>query len=529
MDPANFDKLSRDELVAKARSLGVERPELMTRVELGDEIVRRTQTDPSAQQRARGWLGVARDLVASVVGSGLSMPDAAALIRGERSVLEFKGPPPVATVTLAEIYAAQGHVDRALSMLDEVLAREPEHAAALALRERLSAEPRGRRVEPAPRVAESEAPAAPEASAVREVFAPGEPEPSVASEAPAGVQLEAEMLAQARAVTEAVADAVLQADSEADAEPDTAHEPTPLPVAEPAFIEPPPSAVRPEHESAAAPFDASSIDSEGSVFEPVPLAPPLTELPTRPDAASLDAAPSPPSSPEPPPMLEGSAPLELSPEAEAPPVVEPPFLEPRAVETPPEREPQAPPAIEAPAELPEAEPLPILEMPAAATTSFEPESLVPRDKSEPASEIVPTLLPPPMPGAAQEEAALVIVRRDGDEPLVCWELPEFEAGYGEPFELECHAFFVTTQGPQRKTVTLVVEARRGSASLPSFSAAILIRAALGRRAGEAFHPLLIASELSLSGGTLEVRFRPPLTEGVPPTAGERSLVEQFAI
>jgi hypothetical protein len=97
---------------------------------------------------ARGWLGVARDLVASVVESGLNLPDAAAVIRGERGEFEPKGPGPVATVTLAEIYAAQGHSERARAMVDEVLAREPDHAAARALQQRLLAQD-GRRA-PAP-------------------------------------------------------------------------------------------------------------------------------------------------------------------------------------------------------------------------------------------------------------------------------------------------------------------------------------------------------------------------------------------
>lgn len=139
--------MSRDDLVAKARALGVERPELMTRVELGDEIVQRSQPDPNAQRKARGWLGVARDLVASVVESGLNLPDAAAVIRGERGEFEPKGPGPVATVTLAEIYAAQGHTDRARAMVDEVLAGEPDHVAARALHQRLMAQD-GRRAAP---------------------------------------------------------------------------------------------------------------------------------------------------------------------------------------------------------------------------------------------------------------------------------------------------------------------------------------------------------------------------------------------
>jgi hypothetical protein len=135
-----LERLSREQLILKARVLGVERAELMTRVELRDEIVRRSVPDPAQQKRARGFLGVARDLVASVVEAGLNLPDAAALIRGESSREgDWKGPPPVATVTLAEIYAAQGHLERALRMLDEVLAKEPDHDPARALRDRLAA------------------------------------------------------------------------------------------------------------------------------------------------------------------------------------------------------------------------------------------------------------------------------------------------------------------------------------------------------------------------------------------------------
>ncbi len=139
-DPSDdLERLSREQLILKARVLGVERAELMTRVELRDEIVRRSEPDPVQQKRARGFLGVARDLVASVVEAGLNLPDAAAVIRGDGSREDWKGPAPVATVTLAEIYAAQGHLERALRMLDEVIAKEPDHDPARALRDRLAA------------------------------------------------------------------------------------------------------------------------------------------------------------------------------------------------------------------------------------------------------------------------------------------------------------------------------------------------------------------------------------------------------
>jgi hypothetical protein len=137
MDPT-LDQLSREELILRARALGARKPEVMTRVELRDEIVRLGEADPTVRRKTRGWLGVARDLVASVVDSGLNLPGAAAAIRGEgKPEQEWQGPPPVATLTLAEIYVAQGHMDRALAVLAEVLASEPDHTAALALRDRL--------------------------------------------------------------------------------------------------------------------------------------------------------------------------------------------------------------------------------------------------------------------------------------------------------------------------------------------------------------------------------------------------------
>ena len=150
-DP-QLDLLSREELVERARALGARRPEVMTRVELRDEIVRLSESDPLVRRRSRGWLGVARDLVASVVDSGLNLPGAAAAIRGEaKPENEWRGPPPVATLTLAEIYLAQGHVDRALAVVHEVLASEPDHSAAQALRDRLTQSPTSRRrVELAP-------------------------------------------------------------------------------------------------------------------------------------------------------------------------------------------------------------------------------------------------------------------------------------------------------------------------------------------------------------------------------------------
>lgn len=133
-----LDQLSREEIIARARVHGVGRPELLTRVELADEIIRLTSPSDGSSKNLRGWLGVARDLVANVVEAGLHLPDAAAVIRGEAWVDPKRvSRKPVATVTLAEIYSTQRHYDRALAMLAEVLKAEPDHEAARELRDEL--------------------------------------------------------------------------------------------------------------------------------------------------------------------------------------------------------------------------------------------------------------------------------------------------------------------------------------------------------------------------------------------------------
>jgi hypothetical protein len=124
-----------------ASRLGVEHAELMTRAELVLAIERLSAPQKPRLARSGSWFDLARQLIASLVEEGLNMPDAAALIRGEAKLNEPPRPqPPVATVTLAKIYAAQGHVGRALSVLDEVLRSEPDHDPARELRDKLKLE-----------------------------------------------------------------------------------------------------------------------------------------------------------------------------------------------------------------------------------------------------------------------------------------------------------------------------------------------------------------------------------------------------
>lgn len=153
--------------MGRARAVGVTNPEAMTRPELVDEIVRRTEQDLGRRRAARGWFGVARDLLAGMVEQGLHLPDAARLIRGD-AAFAARVRQPLATVTLAEIYAAQGHLGRALRTLDEVLALEPDHEVARVLRDRIAIEKaaRGLPTEPPPGM-EVDFPVIPLASAAK--------------------------------------------------------------------------------------------------------------------------------------------------------------------------------------------------------------------------------------------------------------------------------------------------------------------------------------------------------------------------
>src|SRR6185312_7038659 len=140
MDRNELERLDRDTLIARAEANGVTRARILTRPELIDELLVKTAPPAADVQRARGLFGRARDLLARVVERGLHLPDAADRLRGKSA----PPPPlrtaaaPLPTVTLAEIYAAQGHRERAIETLRNVLGHEPDHAAARALLAQLS-------------------------------------------------------------------------------------------------------------------------------------------------------------------------------------------------------------------------------------------------------------------------------------------------------------------------------------------------------------------------------------------------------
>jgi hypothetical protein len=142
MKRSELDGLDREALIRLAEENGVARARILTRPELIDEILVRTApADSEADVSiARGFFGLARDLVARVVERGLHLPDAATRIRSIAIDSPRRSSPPAAlpTVTLAQIYAAQGHTQRAVDTLRRVLEAEPEHVDARELLEKLT-------------------------------------------------------------------------------------------------------------------------------------------------------------------------------------------------------------------------------------------------------------------------------------------------------------------------------------------------------------------------------------------------------
>ncbi len=138
MNRAELERLDREALIARADKAGVQKASILTRPELVDELLVRAapRPDDPALRRVRGLFGRARDLLARVIERGLHLPDAADRLR---AVSMAPAPEPrtvpsaLPTVTLAEIYAAQGHRRRALETLERVIEREPEHSAARTL------------------------------------------------------------------------------------------------------------------------------------------------------------------------------------------------------------------------------------------------------------------------------------------------------------------------------------------------------------------------------------------------------------
>lgn len=135
----SLSEIPRHELIAAALELGVERPELLSPEQLREKI---RAASAGAGKDAAGparfsLFSVARNLVASVVERGLNLPEAARVIR-DTVRPSPRHRPPLPTVTLAQIYLAQGYADRAIQTLTQVIEREPNNYTAVELYQRLT-------------------------------------------------------------------------------------------------------------------------------------------------------------------------------------------------------------------------------------------------------------------------------------------------------------------------------------------------------------------------------------------------------
>src|SRR5262249_33187277 len=105
MQRQDLERMTRGQVIVQAERPGIPRPRVLTQPELIDEIIGRTTKDEPERARARGWLGRARDLLARVVERGLHLPEAARVLRKQGEDRGWRPPPPpLPTVTLAEIY-----------------------------------------------------------------------------------------------------------------------------------------------------------------------------------------------------------------------------------------------------------------------------------------------------------------------------------------------------------------------------------------------------------------------------------------
>ncbi|MFO0675500.1 MAG: hypothetical protein U0169_03135 [Polyangiaceae bacterium] len=118
-----LEALDRDALLVRAESVGVPFARSLTRGELVDELLRHASESP--EDRAKGFFGQARELLASVVGRGLHLVQASESDRSPPPVAKAAKVDVVPTITLAKIYLGQGLTSQAIRVLHDLDAREP--------------------------------------------------------------------------------------------------------------------------------------------------------------------------------------------------------------------------------------------------------------------------------------------------------------------------------------------------------------------------------------------------------------------
>lgn len=159
MKREQLEQLDDSSLLDEARRAGVSRPEVLTREEQLDAIEVLEERATGRREGSKGFLSRARTLLADFLERGLNLPQTADRVRDPESPAApaagdssgatgasddddgETGAPDVATFTLAQIYVAQGHPERALTVLAQVLRAEPGNAAARRLQAKLQGLP----------------------------------------------------------------------------------------------------------------------------------------------------------------------------------------------------------------------------------------------------------------------------------------------------------------------------------------------------------------------------------------------------
>jgi hypothetical protein len=500
LDPNSKPLLSRVELLRLAQGLGVVDADVMTRAELRAAIDKAQRPERVAlDQHPVTWVSVARRLLASVVERGLNLPDAAALIRGDTKLMAPPmAPPPVATVTLARIYAAQGHLDRAIGTLDEVLESDPDHELARDLRTQLAL----RRAELALREGPPSAPPPEEAKADDAAHSSNGHTGAVAAEPAPGSDLplapEPPPVASVDAAAELVApsfDTVERQAAHADLSPFSAE---PFPTEPPTLV----GVVPLELDASAAP---SAPDSE----PPATLAVGVDWQIENDSAASADVIPEVES------PLWAAASADTADAAPAPGAAVAPAIS-------AEPGPESP--SESPAPAPEAHPADIVsaaltDAAPAAPSSVEPVAIEPASSAPHGMNgVAPVVAPAAEPSAAGAGAAapaplpsvpgLLLIETDTPVRYIYWEL----AAPGSPHWIHVVTHTPTGRGDtERCERRFPVHRQLGVLRLEGVPRQAVVRAKL-THAPDDVRPLVVAGAvrpLSLAGGdSFEVRYAP---------------------
>jgi tetratricopeptide repeat protein len=483
------NELSRIELLALAQKLHVSDADVMTRAELRAAIDKARKPAPTPTAQPTTWVSVARRLLASIVEQGLNLPDAAALIRGDTKLsTPPKAPPPVATVTLARIYAAQGHLPRAIKTLDQVLASDPDHDLARELRQQLSARLEEKRQHEANAAAASE---------------PGSDAAAAASQGASSASTEAE--ASGADVSSAGTRPAL-----------VFPEPAPQPLATAAAFaaEPSSTAVYSEPPTVVEAPVPAKVEAARGVVEALAEPPVVTEVPV--------AIAEPPFIAE--PVVTAAPAVIAEPPfiAEPPAVAEPPFIAEIAAPEPSTLGLGSFGTVEA--------------QQTSSTVAEPPTSAEPPISSEPQPTVAVSPAGPPgqaattrspSPPAAPRGPGLVAIESDVAGTYLYWELAAPAQASAEPHWIVMVTYTPEEAGSARRERHFPIYQAEGALRVEGLPARAVLRAKLTRDPAPNARALVVASAVRLphlsSTEQAEARFTPAVRSAEPKALARRAL------